>query len=397
MTTPGAPAPHHGADGGAADDLLRGRISRREGLLLIGFVVVALAFLYFGLPQLAGVQQTWHRIREGDPAWLGACLLFEALSFGGYVWLFRGVFVRGSERIDWRSSYEITMAGLAATRLFAAAGAGGAALTAWALRRSGMSPRVVAVRMVAQYVILYAVYMVTLVLGGLALRSGIANGGSAFALTLLPAIFGATLMIVALAFTLVPGQIDGRLRRWAAGGGGGRWGRLLAQVAKAPAAVSTGVREALVIMRERDGAVLGAVVWWYLDIATLWAAFHAFGEPPPFVALVMAYFVGMLANLLPLPGGIGGVDGGMIGALIAFGVEDGLAVVAVLTYRAFAFWLPTIPGFIAYFNLRRTVQRWREDEDGPGHQLASAENAATIQSEVSQSGKLPVARDTQTP
>ncbi len=380
-----------------AEEMPRGRVTRREGLALLGFVVVALAFLYFGLPQLAGVQHTWHRIREGDPAWLIACVVCELLSFGGYIWLFRGVFVRGSERIDWRSSYDITMAGLAATRLFAAAGAGGAALTAWALRRSGMSPRVVAVRMVAQYVILYGVYMLTLVLGGLALRSGIASGGTTFALTLLPAIIGATVILVALAFTLVPGQIDGRLRRWSAAGGGGRWGRMLAQIAKAPAAVSTGVREALAIMRERDGALLGAVIWWYLDIATLWAAFHAFGQPPPFVALVMAYFVGMLANLLPLPGGIGGVDGGMIGALIAFGVEDGLAVVAVLTYRAFAFWLPTIPGFIAYFHLRRRVQRWREQGDEEEYTAMGTAPAATIQSEASSPGDLPVARDAQTP
>ena len=58
----------------------------------------------------------------------------------------------------------------------------------------------------------------------------------------------------------------------------------------------------------------------------------------------MAYFVGMLGNLLPLPGGIGGVDGGMIAALIGFGVPGGLAIAAVLSYRAFSFWLPTVPG-----------------------------------------------------
>jgi len=33
----------------------------------------------------------------------------------------------------------------------------------------------------------------------------------------------------------------------------------------------------------------------------------------------------------------------------------------VLSYRLFAFWLPTIPGAIAYFQLRRTVTRWREE------------------------------------
>ena len=77
--------------------------------------------------------------------------------------------------------------------------------------------------------------------------------------------------------------------------------------------------------------------------------------------LIQAYFVGLLGNLLPLPGGIGGVDGGMIGALVAFGVSGSLALIAVLAYRVFAFWLPTIPGAIAYFQLRRTVNRWHLD------------------------------------
>jgi uncharacterized protein (TIRG00374 family) len=75
----------------------------------------------------------------------------------------------------------------------------------------------------------------------------------------------------------------------------------------------------------------------------------------------MAYFVGMLGNLLPLPGGVGGVDGGMIGAFVAYDVDYQLALVAVLTYRAFAFYLPTIPGAVAYFQLRRTVARWRDE------------------------------------
>src|SRR5207237_10401369 len=91
------------------------------------------------------------------------------------------------------------------------------------------------------------------------------------------------------------------------------------------------------------------------------AAFRAFGPAPALAVLIQAYFVGLLANLLPLPGGIGGVDGGMIGALVAFGVSGSLALIAVLVYRLFAFWLPTIPGAIAYFPLRRAVHRWHED------------------------------------
>ena len=90
--------------------------------------------------------------------------------------LFRTVFVRGRTRIGWRASYEITMAGVAATRLFAAAGAGGIALTAWALRRSGMEARVVAYRMVAFLALLYAVYMGSIVVFGLGLYFGLFNG-----------------------------------------------------------------------------------------------------------------------------------------------------------------------------------------------------------------------------
>ena len=90
--------------------------------------------------------------------------------------------------------------------------------------------------------------------------------------------------------------------------------------------------------------------------------FHAFGSPPPFTVIWMAYFVGTLGNLLPLPGGLGGVEGGMIGAFAAFGVDFNLAVLAVLSYRAISFWLPTLPGAIAYFQLRRTVARWRDEQ-----------------------------------
>ena len=55
--------------------------------------------------------------------------------FGSYVALFRGV-VGERVRLTWGESYEITMAGLAATRLFSAGGAGGIVLTYWALRKA---------------------------------------------------------------------------------------------------------------------------------------------------------------------------------------------------------------------------------------------------------------------
>ena len=89
-----------------------------------------------------------------------------------------------------------------------------------------------------------------------------------------------------------------------------------------------------------------------------------FGDSPAVGILVVGYFVGMLANTLPLPGGVGSVDGGMIGAFVAFGVDPASAIVAVLAYRFFAFWLPIVPGALAFGSLRRTVARWEAEDAG---------------------------------
>src|SRR6202012_6194194 len=65
----------------------------------------------------------------------------------------------------------------------------------------------------------------------------------------------------------------------------------------------------------------------------------------------------------PLPGGIGGVEGGMIGAFVGFGVPVGQAVVGVLAYRAISFWLPTLPGIAGSLALRATVRSWSADDE----------------------------------
>jgi uncharacterized membrane protein YbhN (UPF0104 family) len=287
-------------------------------------------------------------------------LLLEVCSFMGYVVLFRAVFRSERVRIGWRESYLITMAGLAATRLFAAAGAGGVALTAWALRRSGMRRRLVARQMVAFMALLYVIYASVVLLDGLGMGTGVLPGDGSDAITILPAIVAAALLAAGGAAALLPGDVERRLGRW--GAGSGRLAPWVARAASAPALAAMGVRSAFALMRRREPGLLGAPAWWGFDVAVLWACFHAFGAAPPFTVILMAYFVGMLGNLLPLPGGLGGVEGGMIGAFAAFGVEFNLAVLAVLTYRGIAFWLPTLPGALAYLQLRRTVARWRQEE-----------------------------------
>jgi uncharacterized protein (TIRG00374 family) len=345
----------------ADDEMPRLRVTRRMLVLGFVFVVVALAFLYFVLPQIAGLEDTWRRIEQGDPWWLAIALVFTVLSFGGYVVLFEYVYVAAGSRIDLRASYQITMASLAATRIFAAGGAGGIALTAWALRRSGMGARQVADSTVVFLCLTYVVYMAALVLVGLGLYFDVLEGPGPFGVTLVPAVFGAVAIGVFLLLALVPADIERRMQEWSGRHDQPRLASIGERLCTVPAAVSTGVRTSLAHLRALNPSLLGSIAYWGFNIAVLWACFHAFGASPPWAVVIMGYFVGMLGNLLPLPGGVGGVDGGMIGAFAAFGVDFGLATVAVLTYRGFAFWLPTIPGAIAYFQLRKTVRQWRRE------------------------------------
>jgi uncharacterized protein (TIRG00374 family) len=335
-------------------------INRRTVLSLGAFLLLSLAALYFLLPQLAGLEDTWRRIEDGSPYWMLVALLFGCGMFFSYVAMFRGIFLRaGSGRIDWRASYQITMAGLAASRIFAAGGAGGLVLTAWALRRSGMRKRIVADKTLTFLILTYMPYMAALIVCGLGLRLGIFNGPAPFGLTVVPAIIAIILTAIGVSTALVPTDLQRRLEGFARGHGQlGKWAQRLANL---PASASAGMRDALRHLRHPDPALAGAVLFWAFQVAILWASFHAFGDAPPLAVLTQAFFVGMFGNLLPMPGGVGGVEGGMIAALAAFEVDAGQAVVAVLLFRAVTFWLPLIPGVIAYFQLRKTVDRWRDE------------------------------------
>ena len=79
---------------------------------------------------------------------------------------------RGGVPLGWRASYDITMAGVAATRPLALAGLGGIALTGWALSRAGMPAAELARGLTTFYVALYGVFMLALVIVGGGLRSG---------------------------------------------------------------------------------------------------------------------------------------------------------------------------------------------------------------------------------
>ena len=354
-------------------------------LLVYGLVVVViLVALYLVLPKLAGLEDSLRKIEDADPVWMAVALGFNVLSFAAYIALFRGIIGGGAglsprvgSRLDWRTSYQITLAGLAATRLVAAGGAGGIALTYWALRRAGMATRDAASRMVAFLVLLYTIYLGALVVCGIFLRVGLFPGPSPVAMTIVPAALAGAALIVLFLISLIPADFERAVARWAQGH---RRVRLARRVASIPATIATGTRTALSILRHPSSgllAIVGAAGFWAANIAVLWACFHAFGEDVPKAVLVQGFFVGMTANLLPFfPGGVGSVDAGMIAAFLAFGEPSSTVFVSVLAYRVIAFWLPIPPGIFGYLQLRRTVGRWRAEETGTGAERPAVAHGA---------------------
>jgi uncharacterized protein (TIRG00374 family) len=318
------------------------------------------------IPRLFDLQDAIGKIEEGDPLWIGAGLLFCVAMFAAYVALFRGVVGERVIHLEWNESYQITMAGLAATRLFSAGGAGGILLTYWALRKAGMERRQSVCRMVAFLVVLYSVYLVALIVFGILLRVGVLSGEAPLSGTIIPAALSGVVIAIVLLTALLPGDIERRIERHTSG----RFGAFAKRLATAPATLAQGTRTAITFVHHPSSgamAIGGAIGFWAANIAILWASFHAFDIAVPLGVVVQGFFLGMVANLFPFaPGGVGAVDAGMIGAFVLFGIPGAEVFAAVLTYRVIAFWLPIPPGIIAFFQLRTTVRRWeREGRERP--------------------------------
>jgi putative heme transporter len=322
-------------------------------------VLAVLVGIYFLFPKLVGLGDALSKLDDADAVWIGVAIGFNVVAIGTYIALFKAVVGGDALRLTWAETYEINMAGVAATLIFSAAGAGGIALTYWALRKAGMRRRDVGRRMVAFLTLHYVFYPVALIIFGILLRTGVLPGKASVELTIVPAAVAGVLLVLGLLLALIPSDLS---RRVAAHARGERAQAIAASVAKVPAIAAEGFRFALSLFAhpKRGGlAVIGAVGFWAANIGTLWASFKAFGVHVPIAVVVQGFFLGMVANLFPLaPAGVGAVDAGMIGAFVLFGLPEETVFPAVLIYRLVAFWMPIPLGIVAFFQLRTTVQRW---------------------------------------
>jgi uncharacterized membrane protein YbhN (UPF0104 family) len=329
---------------------LEPRAIARRLAIPAAFAVVVAGVLVVADGPLQAFADALQRAVDADPRWVLAAVGFELASFAGYIallWLIAG---RASRRMDLRASAQVTLAGAGVTRLLPTAGVGGAALTLWALRRSGMDTPRAARTLFAFLVTLYSVFLVSIAVSGGLIATGIVATDGPAAVAATPAALAALACLASL-WLAWRGDAETALRS-------GRLGALLS----GGRLVGGGLRDELSLLRRPDPRLLGALAWWAFDAAVLWAMLHAFGEPPSLAVVALAYFVGQAGNTVPIPGA---VSGGIVGLLVAFGVGADVALVSVLAYRSVAIWLPAGIGIATLPALRGTLRRWNEPEPEP--------------------------------
>ncbi|HWC87811.1 MAG TPA: lysylphosphatidylglycerol synthase transmembrane domain-containing protein, partial [Solirubrobacteraceae bacterium] len=316
----------------------------RRGALRLAGVLVVVGVVITLLPGLGSLRKQFAHAQAG---WIVIGAAFEVLSILSYVPAFRVVFCR---RMTWRTSYTIAMAEQGANSLLPVGGAGGLALGAWALHRGGMPSAEIARKTVAFFLLTSVPNVGTLVLVGLGLAAGIIPGHASLVLTLGPALVAAGAIVGTLALGRYARRLEARLEQ--------RSTRSRERLASILRALADGIDEAVRLLRRGDPMLLlGLIGYMVFDILALWASFRALGSAPELAIVWIAYLIGQLGNLIPIPGGIGGVELGLIGMLTAYGLPVLASTAAVLLYRALELWIPAAFGLVAFVQLRGLLRR----------------------------------------
>jgi uncharacterized protein (TIRG00374 family) len=302
-------------------------------------------------PGLGGLRHQFDRASAG---WIIVGCVLEVASALSYVVAFRVVFCT---RMSWGTSYKIAMAEEGFDSLLPVGGAGGLALGAWALRRGGMPADEIAHKSVAFFLLTSAPNVGTLALIGIGLAIGVLPGHANVALTVIPAVVA----VLAVVLTVIVGRAS---RTFEAKVTAREEGSKLAKLGPVFRATADGVDEAVLLIKHSNPMLLFGIVGYMLfDILVLWASFRALGASPEVTIVWIAYLIGQLGNLIPIPGGIGGVELGLVGALVLYGLPALLSTAAVLLYRVIELWVPAILGLVAFVQLRRLLAREAESID----------------------------------
>jgi uncharacterized membrane protein YbhN (UPF0104 family) len=305
------------------------RITRR--LLAPVILSAALGSLLLAVPPLRGVAK---QISHLQPVWVLAAIGLEAGSCLGFVVIFRLFF----DEVPAGAARELAFTEQGSGALLPGGGVSALAIGGWLLRRVGMSMSSIIDRSSALFFLTSAVNVAALVAGGALLIVAEPAGALDLVRAGIPILGGLAAAAVVLAIPVLMCRSPHR-----------RWPSWLVDLA----AGITRARRSLVAPSWR---LFGAAGYLGFDIGALGATFAATGHPLPLAPLVLGYLIGYLANLIPVPGGFGVLEGGLAGALIAYGAPATQTAAAVIVYHAIAFWIPSLGGLGGIALLRRRLQ-----------------------------------------
>jgi uncharacterized membrane protein YbhN (UPF0104 family) len=309
----------------------RARASSRTclGLAAAGAAIAAV----LGLPALARVPG---QVLGACAGWITLAIVLELLSIAGFVVTFKLVFAAST---GWRRSAIGGLRALGASGVLPAGGLVGPVAAAASIE-PGQSRRDRLVRSASALVILTNTPgVIVLVALGLMLALGWVSGPHDAVRSLIPAALAAALIPAVLMLSRSPSRARSREN--------GIVHRALDRAGLT--AVRDGVADARSLLLSHDSRlVCGVLAYFAFDTAVLWAAFRAGGHAPAVSVVVMGYLVGSLASIVPIAGGFGAVEGGLIGALALYGAPAGRATAAVLLYRAVTLLLSTVLGSAAW-------------------------------------------------
>jgi uncharacterized membrane protein YbhN (UPF0104 family) len=338
-----------GEEGGHRAEIAAQSRSLRNSVVTLAVFFAIVAALLLAVP---GLKSVGDRISDARVGWVVAAIGFELGSCLGYVVLFELLF----SRLGWSLGSRLALSELAVNAVVSVSGLGGLVLGGWVMRSKGLSLARIATRSVELFVITSAMNVVAVLAIGVPMWLGLLPGSTDPLLTLLPA--AAALAAIFATLTI------------------GAWAQVYARdsrtehprIAAALTAFGDGVWGVLRLLRAPNWRLLGALAYLLCDVLVLYACLLAYGSSPSFWVVAMAYLIGMLANSLPIPGGLVAVEGGLTGMLLAYGVSPAAYVLAaVLTYRAIALWIPSLIGSASFLSIRREI----------GRPLAEAPSAAS--------------------
>jgi uncharacterized membrane protein YbhN (UPF0104 family) len=305
--------------------------SPRARLLTMLLPVAMIVSLLIAVPALNGVAS---EIAHVDVRWLVLAGALELASCASFVVVFRHFFAR----VPASAARQVAWTEMGSGALLPGGGVGSLAVGGWLLHLAGMPTREIVRRSSSLFFLTSAVNVGALIAGGFLLASGLSTGNDSLALAGVPIVLGASAIVAALTIA----HLGERRRRALAGS---RW----------IGALTAGISEAQRALRHPSWRLVGAIGYLGFDIAVLWSTLSAVGYMPPLAVLMLGYIIGYLANLIPIPGGVGVLEGGLAGTLILYGAPVTQAAAGVLVYHAIAFWIPSLGGLLAYRLLRRDL------------------------------------------